>query len=53
MPQLNPAPWFPLLLLIWATLLLLMTKITRHNKHRTPGHPPTAAHSTTWPWPWH
>nr|YP_086910.1 ATP synthase F0 subunit 8 [Bipes biporus]AAT08585.1 ATP synthase F0 subunit 8 [Bipes biporus] len=53
MPQLNPAPWFPLLLLTWGTLLLLMMKTTHNTKQTDPTVATHTNHHTTWPWPWY
>nr|AAT08598.1 ATP synthase F0 subunit 8 [Bipes biporus] len=53
MPQLNPAPWFALLLLTWSTLLLLMMKITHNTKQTDPTATTHTNRHTTWPWPWY
>nr|YP_002791189.1 ATP synthase F0 subunit 8 [Blanus cinereus]ABZ79344.1 ATP synthase F0 subunit 8 [Blanus cinereus] len=53
MPQLNPAPWFILLLLVWTTLLVYVTKTTNIMVSLTPALPHAAAsRGTFWPWPW-
>nr|YP_009258897.1 ATP synthase F0 subunit 8 [Lophonectes gallus]AID59854.1 ATP synthase F0 subunit 8 [Lophonectes gallus] len=55
MPQLNPAPWFMILLFSWLIFLTIVpNKVLEHN---TPNEPvaqdPHAAQKTTWTWPWH
>nr|ADW93514.1 ATPase 8 [Brachymeles schadenbergi] len=54
MPQLNPSPWFLILLLSWAVLLLVFkSKILTSTPHNTPTLPDLAAsHTTPWSWPW-
>nr|YP_009942240.1 ATP synthase F0 subunit 8 [Mareca penelope]QOC71409.1 ATP synthase F0 subunit 8 [Mareca penelope] len=54
MPQLNPAPWFSIMVMTWLTLaLLIQPKLLTftHNK------PPikktiTTTKPTPWAWPW-
>nr|ADW93290.1 ATPase 8 [Brachymeles bonitae] len=54
MPQLNPSPWFFILLLSWVTLLLIFkTKILTSTPHNPPMLPDmTTSHTTPWNWPW-
>nr|YP_010247324.1 ATP synthase F0 subunit 8 [Plestiodon capito]QIC20040.1 ATPase subunit 8 [Plestiodon capito] len=54
MPQLNPAPWFLILLLAWAVLLLIFkTKVLTSTPYSTPLPPDLLTHHTTpWNWPW-
>nr|QNQ64839.1 ATP synthase F0 subunit 8 [Plestiodon liui] len=54
MPQLNPAPWFLILLLSWTVLLLIFkTKILMSAPHSAPLTPDLLAHRTApWTWPW-
>nr|BAJ54523.1 ATPase subunits 8 [Paramormyrops sp. MAG]BAJ54536.1 ATPase subunits 8 [Paramormyrops sp. MAG] len=55
MPQLNPAPWFLLLIFSWLVFLTIIPqKIVQHNFLSEPA--PRAAKeyaSTPWTWPWH
>nr|AAT08572.1 ATP synthase F0 subunit 8 [Bipes tridactylus] len=53
MPQLNPAPWFALLILTWVTLMLLLTKISNSITPPSPQLQWKKAHDTTWSWPWY
>nr|YP_086897.1 ATP synthase F0 subunit 8 [Bipes tridactylus]AAT08546.1 ATP synthase F0 subunit 8 [Bipes tridactylus] len=53
MPQLDPTPWFALLILTWTTLMLLMTKISNSTTPPSPSSQWEKAHGTTWPWPWY
>nr|AYN73456.1 ATP synthase F0 subunit 8 [Chloroceryle aenea] len=54
MPQLNPNPWFSIMLLSWITFsLILQPKISMF----TPTNPPlnkthTTTKTTPWTWPW-
>nr|ABY73854.1 ATPase 8 [Urosaurus lahtelai] len=54
MPQLNPSPWFLIMILVWAALMILflnktltmlypnpLTETASKNKHMLP-----------WTWPW-
>nr|ADW93434.1 ATPase 8 [Brachymeles boholensis] len=53
MPQLNPSPWFFILLLSWAVLLLVFkTKILTSAPHNSPMLPDLTAGQTPWNWPW-
>nr|ADW93454.1 ATPase 8 [Brachymeles pathfinderi]ADW93458.1 ATPase 8 [Brachymeles pathfinderi] len=54
MPQLNPSPWFFILLLSWAVLLLIFkTKVLISMPHNNPMLPDlTTSHTTPWNWPW-
>nr|NP_739767.1 ATP synthase F0 subunit 8 [Caulophryne jordani]BAC23337.1 ATPase subunit 8 [Caulophryne jordani] len=52
MPQLNPAPWFTILLSTWLILLVVLTpKVLTHTFPYAPD-PATASTSKTQPWPW-
>nr|WNH23933.1 ATP synthase F0 subunit 8 [Ostichthys trachypoma] len=55
MPQLNPAPWFMILIFSWFIFLTLIPpKITAHNFPNEPS--PQAAETPktkSWNWPWH
>nr|YP_007624700.1 ATP synthase F0 subunit 8 [Tachycineta albilinea]AEX37431.1 ATP synthase F0 subunit 8 [Tachycineta albilinea] len=54
MPQLNPTPWFFIMLISWLTFsLLIQPKIltflsTNPPSNKTPATPTT----TSWTWPW-
>nr|YP_009711367.1 ATP synthase F0 subunit 8 [Plestiodon tunganus]QGA46909.1 ATP synthase F0 subunit 8 [Plestiodon tunganus] len=54
MPQLNPAPWFLILLLSWTVLLLIFkTKILTSAHYNAPLAPDLLTpHTTPWNWPW-
>nr|ADW93402.1 ATPase 8 [Brachymeles muntingkamay]ADW93406.1 ATPase 8 [Brachymeles muntingkamay]ADW93410.1 ATPase 8 [Brachymeles muntingkamay] len=54
MPQLNPSPWFFILLLSWAVLLLIFkSKVLTSTPHNNPTAPDLAdSHTTPWNWPW-
>nr|YP_006883515.1 ATP synthase F0 subunit 8 [Takydromus wolteri]AFN87681.1 ATPase 8 [Takydromus wolteri] len=52
MPQLNPAPWFLVLLLVWFSLFILSTKIMQNqSKLSTPQHS-KQLYYLHWTWPW-
>nr|QHN51339.1 ATP synthase F0 subunit 8 [Zootoca vivipara] len=52
MPQLNPAPWFLIFMLIWTTTICLMTKIL--NIYPRPQIPQyiKKTYNYHWTWPW-
>ncbi|YP_220658.1 ATP synthase F0 subunit 8 (mitochondrion) [Pogona vitticeps] len=51
MPQLNPSPWFYIMVATWATMMLLITKLTATPTHTTPINTNKPPHTkTTWPW---
>nr|QTA72659.1 ATP synthase F0 subunit 8 [Acanthodactylus aureus] len=53
MPQLNPSPWFPIFILAWLTMIVMLTK-TLKTKTITPPLQKTSTSSLnfwTWPWP--
>nr|YP_009427746.1 ATP synthase F0 subunit 8 [Alcedo atthis]ABU68905.1 ATP synthase subunit 8 [Alcedo atthis]ASU96497.1 ATP synthase F0 subunit 8 [Alcedo atthis] len=54
MPQLNPNPWFFIMLLSWFTfLLIIQPKITTFISTNNPSnkiHTPTKTAPWTWPW---
>nr|AKH04942.1 ATP synthase F0 subunit 8 [Ancistrus sp. 1a MNRJ42890] len=55
MPQLNPAPWFTILLFSWLVFLAIVpNKVLNHtftNELTTPAS--QKLKSETWNWPWH
>nr|ADW93562.1 ATPase 8 [Brachymeles samarensis] len=54
MPQLNPSPWFFILLLSWMVVLTTFkTKVVTSTPHSLPTLPDlTTTHTTSWNWPW-
>nr|WNH22366.1 ATP synthase F0 subunit 8 [Callionymus bairdi] len=55
MPQLNPAPWFLILVFSWLVFLAFIpTKIMSHNfpNKLTPFETKKASPKTSWTWPW-
>nr|AET84093.1 ATPase 8 [Sceloporus slevini] len=55
MPQLNPSPWFLIMLLVWASLMIIFMNKTLSMLYLNP---PTEAtletkHPTSWTWPWY
>nr|AAY41369.1 adenine triphosphatase subunit 8 [Dinornis novaezealandiae]AAY41371.1 adenine triphosphatase subunit 8 [Dinornis novaezealandiae]AAY41373.1 adenine triphosphatase subunit 8 [Dinornis novaezealandiae] len=54
MPQLNPYPWFSILLMVWLILLLLIQPKFLSFIHTNPPSNKTkmAPIPPTWTWPW-
>nr|YP_009991717.1 ATP synthase F0 subunit 8 [Piaya cayana]QNN84539.1 ATP synthase F0 subunit 8 [Piaya cayana] len=54
MPQLNPNPWFLIMLLTWFTfLLIIQPKVLSFLQTNSPSTKHTLPHKTTsWTWPW-
>nr|BCD55496.1 ATP synthase subunit 8 [Scolopax mira] len=54
MPQLNPNPWFSIMLLSWLTfLLLIQPKLLSLTTTNTPSNKTSSTTKTTpWAWPW-
>nr|AET84009.1 ATPase 8 [Sceloporus samcolemani] len=55
MPQLNPSPWFLIMLLVWATLMIIFlnkTLIMLYPNHPTET-PLETKHLSSWTWPWY
>nr|YP_009458647.1 ATP synthase F0 subunit 8 [Siren lacertina]AOW71043.1 ATP synthase F0 subunit 8 [Siren lacertina] len=54
MPQLNPGPWFKILLMSWMIFLALMVSKTMNFKDTN--YPPSPSLNTIlpqpWNWPW-
>nr|YP_010957528.1 ATP synthase F0 subunit 8 [Bothus robinsi]WMY90855.1 ATP synthase F0 subunit 8 [Bothus robinsi] len=54
MPQLNPAPWFLILLFSWLVFLTVIP--SKVLSHTTPNEPVAQdaqlLQKTTWSWPW-
>nr|AYN73533.1 ATP synthase F0 subunit 8 [Merops nubicus]QOD97338.1 ATP synthase F0 subunit 8 [Merops nubicus] len=54
MPQLNPNPWFLIMLSSWLIwLLILQPKLLTFTTFNPPINKPTTTLKTlSWPWPW-
>nr|YP_009685859.1 ATP synthase F0 subunit 8 [Aphyosemion gabunense]QDV92587.1 ATP synthase F0 subunit 8 [Aphyosemion gabunense] len=54
MPQLNPAPWFIILIFAWVVFLVMMPpKVLAHKSSNNPELPITSSSKTEfWAWPW-
>nr|BAF43996.1 ATPase subunit 8 [Geocalamus acutus] len=52
MPQLNPAPWFLLLIFTWLTLMLYMMKAAYVTFYLYPTQQPKPSYTCHWHWPW-
>nr|YP_002734981.1 ATP synthase F0 subunit 8 [Arborophila rufipectus]ACH99460.1 ATP synthase F0 subunit 8 [Arborophila rufipectus] len=53
MPQLNPAPWFPIMLLTWFTFsLLIQPKLLTFTTTNPPLNKNIPTKPTPWTWPW-
>nr|YP_007624518.1 ATP synthase F0 subunit 8 [Pucrasia macrolopha]ACR44447.1 ATP synthase F0 subunit 8 [Pucrasia macrolopha] len=53
MPQLNPNPWFTIMLLTWFTFsLIIQPKLLSFTSPNKPMNKPTATKPTPWTWPW-
>nr|AAP75331.1 ATP synthase 8 [Chrysiptera leucopoma] len=55
MPQLNPAPWFLILVFSWIVFLVLLpTKVTAHTFPNELGsHAVELKQTEPWDWPWY
>nr|UDN41941.1 ATP synthase F0 subunit 8 [Sillago sp. 1 SS-2021] len=54
MPQLNPEPWFQMLMLSWLIFLtLLPMKVMAYKFPHDPVAPEKKHKPTPWTWPWH
>nr|AAX77306.1 ATPase 8 [Cottus paulus] len=55
MPQLNPAPWFAILVFSWLVFLTIIPpKVVTHTFPNEPTPQSTKNHKTEpWTWPWH
>nr|ARF05865.1 ATP synthase F0 subunit 8 [Rineloricaria cf. lanceolata TEP-2017] len=54
MPQLNPTPWFAILLFSWLVFLTVIpNKILNHTFTNEPTTSSYTSKSKTWNWPWH
>nr|AID52374.1 ATP synthase F0 subunit 8 [Accipiter soloensis] len=54
MPQLNPNPWFSIMLLSWLTFtLIIQPKLLSFISTNTLSNKPTTTtHTPSWNWPW-
>nr|YP_009584266.1 ATP synthase F0 subunit 8 [Rallus aquaticus]YP_010570495.1 ATP synthase F0 subunit 8 [Rallus indicus]QBL56294.1 ATP synthase F0 subunit 8 [Rallus aquaticus]UZG66008.1 ATP synthase F0 subunit 8 [Rallus indicus] len=54
MPQLNPQPWFYIMLLSWLALSLIIQPKLLSFLHTNPIHnkPPSSTKDQPWTWPW-
>nr|QKX65203.1 ATP synthase F0 subunit 8 [Pseudogobio guilinensis] len=54
MPQLNPNPWFAILVFSWIIFLMIIpTKILNHTTPNEPAPMGEEKHKTEpWDWPW-
>nr|YP_002456314.1 ATP synthase F0 subunit 8 [Accipiter gentilis]QHI42530.1 ATP synthase F0 subunit 8 [Accipiter gentilis]BAE44356.1 F0-ATP synthase subunit 8 [Accipiter gentilis fujiyamae]BAH03685.1 ATP synthase subunit 8 [Accipiter gentilis] len=54
MPQLNPNPWFPIMLLSWLTFtLIIQPKTLSFTSTNAPSNKLTSPTPTSsWNWPW-
>nr|YP_003002142.1 ATP synthase F0 subunit 8 [Polyplectron bicalcaratum]ABY80775.1 ATPase subunit 8 [Polyplectron bicalcaratum] len=53
MPQLNPNPWFTIMLLTWFTFsLLIQPKLLSFTSTNSPTDKTTTTKPTPWTWPW-
>nr|YP_009311220.1 ATP synthase F0 subunit 8 [Psilorhynchus pseudecheneis]BAV69941.1 ATPase subunit 8 [Psilorhynchus pseudecheneis] len=54
MPQLNPGPWFAILVFSWLVFLTIIpTKILNHTSTNEPSSMSAEKHKTeSWDWPW-
>nr|YP_008593799.1 ATP synthase F0 subunit 8 [Pterapogon kauderni]WAU47583.1 ATP synthase F0 subunit 8 [Pterapogon kauderni]BAN83195.1 ATPase subunit 8 [Pterapogon kauderni] len=55
MPQLNPTPWFMILVFSWLVFLTIIPpKILAHSFPNEPSSQTSQAQKTdAWNWPWH
>nr|BBU25843.1 ATPase subunit 8 [Pseudanthias squamipinnis] len=54
MPQLNPTPWFLILVFSWLVFLIILPpKVTSHTFPNELSHQTAHTHETKpWAWPW-
>nr|ATE80988.1 ATP synthase F0 subunit 8 [Strix varia varia] len=54
MPQLNPNPWFSMMLTAWLVLsLIIQPKLLSFTSTNPPSHKtPAPIKTTPWTWPW-
>nr|ANH55810.1 ATP synthase F0 subunit 8 [Grandisonia alternans]ANH55847.1 ATP synthase F0 subunit 8 [Grandisonia alternans] len=53
MPQLNPNPWFLIMILSWAILMIItLPKTIKHKPTNPISQLTLEKQTTTWNWPW-
>ncbi|CAI5799481.1 Hypothetical predicted protein, partial (mitochondrion) [Podarcis lilfordi] len=52
MPQLNPAPWFMMFVLVWTTLIMFFTKIINTSPRLSTQQYKKQSNNHYWTWPW-
>ncbi|YP_002332275.1 ATP synthase F0 subunit 8 (mitochondrion) [Podarcis muralis] len=52
MPQLNPAPWFMMFVLVWITLIMFFSKIINTNSYFLNPQHKKQPNNFYWTWPW-
>ncbi|ADX43868.1 ATP synthase F0 subunit 8 (mitochondrion) [Meleagris gallopavo] len=53
MPQLNPNPWFTIMLLTWFTYsFLIQPKLLSFTPTNNPMNKPSTTKPIPWTWPW-
>nr|QXU60155.1 ATP synthase F0 subunit 8 [Lophura erythrophthalma] len=53
MPQLNPNPWFTIMILTWLTFsLLIQPKLLSFVSTNSPTNKTITTKPTPWTWPW-
>nr|YP_009164656.1 ATP synthase F0 subunit 8 [Eclectus roratus]AJG35627.1 ATP synthase F0 subunit 8 [Eclectus roratus] len=53
MPQLNPSPWFPIMIMSWLTFsLIIQPKILSFTPTNLPTKTTPTTKNNPWPWPW-
>nr|YP_010234506.1 ATP synthase F0 subunit 8 [Acanthodactylus guineensis]QTA72685.1 ATP synthase F0 subunit 8 [Acanthodactylus guineensis] len=52
MPQLNPTPWFFIFMMVWITLIMLLTKIIFNKNPSLPVQQISTPNINFWIWPW-
>nr|WNH19830.1 ATP synthase F0 subunit 8 [Stomias danae] len=54
MPQLNPAPWFAILVFTWLVFLIVIPpKVLAHTYPHEPSLNTEKTKTEPWNWPWH
>nr|AGZ18981.1 ATP synthase F0 subunit 8 [Gymnopis multiplicata] len=54
MPQLNPQPWFSIMMISWFIILtLIMLKMTKYQSTYTVNQKTPQKYHPSWIWPWH
>nr|ANH55834.1 ATP synthase F0 subunit 8 [Hypogeophis brevis] len=53
MPQLNPNPWFLIMILSWMSLIIItLPKMIKHEPTNPISHLPQEKQTMAWNWPW-